>query len=303
MPHFRANGKLLLTAEYFVLDEAVALALPCRFGQTLRAETVEFPELIWQSLNKEGQLWFEGQFSWPKGKYITGTDQMVGERLEAIFQAIFAKRSTFQDVKGWEVTTRLEFPRKWGLGTSSTLIANLARWANVNPYELLEATFGGSGYDLACAIADGPLLYQRQALQPKIETVAFNPPFKDQLYFVYLGKKQNSREGIARYRKYGKPTSAEIHRVNDLTNLFLKSDALDTFEGLIREHEAIIATKVKIKRAKTLYFSDFWGEIKSLGAWGGDFVLATSKKSEAETLAYFNKKGFYEILKYEELIL
>ena len=30
-------------------------------------------------------------------------------------------------------------------------------------------------------------------------------------------------------------------------------------------------------RAQDLYFPDFKGVIKSLGAWGGDFVLATQK--------------------------
>lgn len=303
MQHFHANGKLLLTSEYFVLDGAIALALPCRFGQTLEITAHDLPLIHWRSFDKAGKMWFEGHFHWPDGKYLKGTDQAVGERLEAIFQAILKKGSAIAEAKGWMIETRLEFPRKWGLGTSSTLIANLARWADLDPYQLLENTFGGSGYDLACAIADGPLLYQRSQPNPIVTSVEFNPPFSDQLYFVYLGKKQNSREGIARYRGQGKQTTVEIDRMNQLTASFLKTNELETFEVLIQEHEVIIATKLKLKRAKVLHFPDFWGEIKSLGAWGGDFVLATSNRRETETLAYFNKKGFTDILKYKDLIL
>ena len=50
---------------------------------------------------------------------------------------------------------RLPPSRVWPIlnRTSSTLIANLAKWSNVDPYILLSETFGGSGYDIACASA------------------------------------------------------------------------------------------------------------------------------------------------------
>ena len=35
---FRSNGKLLVSAEYLVLDGAEALAFPTRLGQTLSVE-------------------------------------------------------------------------------------------------------------------------------------------------------------------------------------------------------------------------------------------------------------------------
>jgi len=35
---FYGNGKLLLSAEYFVLDGAVALALPTKLGQSLHVQ-------------------------------------------------------------------------------------------------------------------------------------------------------------------------------------------------------------------------------------------------------------------------
>ena len=56
-------------------------------------------------------------------------------------------------------------------------------------------------------------------------------------------------------------------------------------------------------RVKELYFSDFWGQIKSLGAWGGDLVLVTSNRGLEETAEYFKSKGFNSLLSYGDLIL
>ena len=58
------------------------------------------------------------------------------------------------------ITTKLTFPRAWGLGTSSTLISLIAQWAKCDPFELLFEAFGGSGYDIACATANSPISYQ-----------------------------------------------------------------------------------------------------------------------------------------------
>jgi hypothetical protein len=58
-----------------------------------------------------------------------------------------------------------------------------------------------------------------------------------------------------------------------------------------------------IPRIKEQFFSEYWGEIKSLGAWGGDFILATSERSAEETKTYFNQKGFEVLFKYEQLAI
>jgi hypothetical protein len=47
-------------------------------------------------------------------------------------------------------------------------------------------------------------------------------------------------------------------------------------------------------------FSDFNGTIKSLGAWGGDFVLVVAAENPTE---YFREKGYETILQYSEMIL
>ena len=260
MANIHANGKLLLTGEYFVLDGAKSLSLPCQLGQTFRALVGDAPIIRWQSIDHLGKEWFKGTFTWPNGKYISGTDQSVGNRLEQILGVVsdMVKADANSGIQGWDIKTQLEFPGNWGLGSSSTLIAAIAQWQDINPYELLENTFGGSGYDIACAVSDGPILYQRKQPHPIVTPVSFIPSFHDQLYFVYLGKKQNSREGIARYREAGSASGEEVQRMNKLTIDFLAANTLGQFEALIREHEGMVAEKIKLERAKSLHFSDFW---------------------------------------------
>lgn len=296
---------MLLTGEYFVLDGALALALPTRPGQSLHAEWSETAgELLWHSYDHEGKCWFEAGFDLPDLHLRHSSEERVGLRLATVLQAVASQGPGFWDpARGWKVSCHLSFPRDWGLGTSSTLISLIAQWTDTDPYPLLEASFGGSGYDLACAQARGPVLFQRPLGKPQYVEVPFNPSFRHQLYFVFLGQKQNSREGIARYREKVEENPALIDQVNRLTTEFLCARDLAVFEELIRRHEQLVAGTLELPKAKDLYFQDFWGEVKSLGAWGGDFVMMTSARGREETTAYLTGKGFDVILPYEELII
>ena len=62
MLRFYSHGKLLLTAEYVVLDGAKALALPTKYGQSLTVKTIEPLKLIWKSIDYKGVVWFEDIF-------------------------------------------------------------------------------------------------------------------------------------------------------------------------------------------------------------------------------------------------
>lgn len=318
--HLFANGKLLLTAEYAVLDGATALALPTKFGQSLDITPSETTDLQWTSFDADGKIWFSGTFDFDTFKCKKSSDSNVSTMLETIFAATLhlkydntvAKNRGFTPsphLTPFNVETRLTFPKEWGLGTSSTLIANIARGFKVNPYTLLSATFGGSGYDIACATSESPLLFHLENGVPFNENVAFLPVFAKNLHFVYLGKKQNSREGIERYNSRKKAFGQQntegslLAEISNLTQAFLKATDLKTFEKAIVQHEKWVASMVQLPRAKTLYFNDFWGEIKSLGAWGGDFVLATSDRDAVETKKYFTSKGFETVLRYDEIIL
>lgn len=305
---YHAHGKLLLTGEYFVLDGALALALPTKLGQSLRVVKNHSGEISWKSYDADGLVWFQHIYKLSTiqpGQILDNQDiQGASERLLQIFGAMEAQKpGFFRQFQGLQIETRLEFPREWGLGSSSTLIANLATWAGIDPFQLLRDTFGGSGYDIACANANGPIVYQLQHGQPFFKPENFHPAFAKQLYFIYLGKKQDSREGIARYREKVRNQPELVARMSSLTSQLLACETLIELEDLIRRHEAIVAETLGLSRARDLYFRDFWGGVKSLGAWGGDFVLVTSERSPEETKFYFNEKGFAVVLPYDTIIL
>lgn len=298
-----AHGKLLLTGEYAVLDGALALAVPVRYGQALRATAGTEPgQLSWISLDQHGNSWFEARFFLDDLEAIQTTDTAIAATLQQILRACRQKNPDFLNA-GCTVTTQTDFPREWGLGTSSTLIALLARWAEVDPYAVLFETMDGSGYDIACAFAGGPLLYALQNRRPHVAQADFQPPFADHLFFVFLGKKQNSREGIRRYRELVQEKTGLIGQVSGITRQCLHCRDLPTFNRLLLEHERLIGQALGMPRAQELYFPDFPGEVKSLGAWGGDFVLAAGEGPPEETRAYFAEKGFSVCIPYRDMVL
>ena len=304
---FYARGKLLLTGEYFVLDGALALALPCRLGQTLQLVEVnsEGPVLDWMSVNANGDTWFRAQIDTRRLTCVSTTSPDIGSRLETILKAAVELNSSFLHTlasPAVRVVTNLEFDRNWGLGSSSTLIVALAKWAGVDPFALQERVFGGSGYDIACALAHSPILYRRSAEGPEFIHFPFTPLFRDQLYFVYLQKKQNSRQGIARYRQKVGNRTLGTRYVSDLTRKMMSAVHLHTFEEVLRAHEDFISLELGLDKAKDLYFADYWGEVKSLGAWGGDFVMVTSNRSPSETRKYFLSKGYPVVLRFQQLV-
>jgi len=304
---FYGNGKLLLTGEYFVLDGALALALPTKFGQNLTvSQRPSFnPTLTWKSYDEKGNLWFESQHEFWHFRCLSESPSPRSVQLQNLLLQVRKENSHFlRENIDVEVITEMNFPLNWGLGSSSTHIFNVAQWAYVNPFRLLFETLGGSGYDIACAQADGPILYQLQGNMPSWSFADFVPDFKDSLYFIYLGEKKDSRQGVCDYRRRGAPTKENVSVATALTKAILTSENLEDFNHLLREHEKFVSNYMGVETIGKSLFADFWGEVKSLGAWGGDFVLATSHRSANETKEYFkNRLGHDVVFSYKELIL
>ncbi|NNL33174.1 MAG: GHMP kinase [Flavobacteriaceae bacterium] len=301
MQKFYSHGKLLLTGEYVVLDGAMALAAPTKRGQSLEIASNDHNGLHWTSIDDQNLVWFRTEIQIEDGAFKSDVKtDLVLERLVQILNAANSLNPEFAGIaKGCNARALLEFPRAWGLGSSSTLINNIAAWAKVNPYKLLELTFGGSGYDIACANQDGPLVYQREGSSHTVSATAFDPIFKEHLYFVYLNKKQNSQDAISQYKTL-QVDQKQISEVNVITNKWIDCKDLSSFMTLIDTHEKLLSSILKISPIKALHFSDFKGSIKSLGAWGGDFILAASID---DPRSYFRSKGFDVILPYSDMIL
>jgi mevalonate kinase len=300
---FYSNGKLLITGEYLVLDGARSFALPTKFGQNLIVEEGSNKEIQWKSFDSDGSIWFEDSISFDAiSKKNLFENETLKSTLTTILNEAYILNPEFINTSsGYKITTELSFPKKWGLGTSSTLINNIAQWTTVDAFELLYNSFGGSGYDIACAQNNSPILYHLEAGRPSVEKLEFNPEFTKNIYFVYLNKKQSSKTAITSYHNSNKKNIAKsILIIDKITNAAINSTTAEQFALLMEEHEAVMSAILEIETVKEALFPDFNGIIKSLGAWGGDFVMVISKDSPT---SYFKERGFETIIPYQEMIL
>ncbi len=309
MNNYFSNGKLLITGEYLVLDGAKSLAIPTKFGQDLVVEKNKEPSLLWQSFDNHQLCWFQTEFRLSDLRIINETfysendkkEESIAQTLQKILREAKKLNPNFLNSDcGFKITTNLTFPRNWGLGTSSTLINNIATWANIDAFMLLNVSFGGSGYDIACAQNNTPITYQLENNKPIVSQVDFNPKFKNQLYFVHLNVKQNSKSGIKRYKEFTVNKSSEIKEIAMITDQMIQCNSLIDFEKLMKEHEQIISKVIKTKPIQELIFNDYFGQTKSLGAWGGDFILVTGND---DTPKYFKEKGFETVISYKKMVL
>jgi mevalonate kinase len=300
---FYSNGKLLITGEYLVLDGAKAFALPTKFGQNLIVEKGTNQEIQWKSYDSDGSIWFEDSISFSDiSNERNSESESVKSTLIAILHEAFVLNPDFiTNSEGHTITSELGFPKSWGLGTSSTLINNIAQWLQIDAFTLLKNSFGGSGYDIACAQNDTPILYHLEQGKPIVEKVVFNPPFTKDIYFVYLNKKQSSKTAIASYNINKKNNLARTIALSDkITFEALKATTIKSFASAIEKHEVDMSNILEMQTVKESLFPDFNGTIKSLGAWGGDFVMAISGENPNN---YFASKGYGTIIPYDEMIL
>jgi len=296
---FYSNGKLLITGEYVILDGALSLAVPSLLGQSLEIINNESKHINWYSKNSDGSVWFHCTIKIKSLKVEITSSNEISNKLIEIIKVIREVNPSFLNKSGSEITSQLTFNKDWGLGSSSTLISNLSQFAEIDPYELNNRIFNGSGYDIACAKSKSPLLYRLIKNQRDIEKVSFRPFFHDKIYCVYLNSKQNSLTEIRKYKNL-KPSNTLISEVSDITKKLLKSSNLKNFNDLIYSHEQVISKLISKQPIKEELFKDFSGEIKSLGAWGGDFIMSCS---DEDPTSYFRNKGFNTILKYSDLLI
>ena len=300
MASFKANGKFLLTGEYLVLHGALSLALPLKLGQTLDVETTGNDIVRWTAKHPFG-LWFEASFDRNNLDLKEASDVLKAGFVARLLEIVKKGNHHLFD-KGLVIETKLDFDPQWGMGSSSTLVSNIARWAGLDPYQILKDTFGGSGYDIACAEASSPIFYSLENDIPIVQKADFNPLFSQQLYFVYQGKKQSSAREVKDFLSDNRDYLKYIPAIEAITKEMVRVESLKDFCRLMDEHEAIMSKCLGKLGLKT-YFNDFEGSLKSLGAWGGDFMLAATDKGEDYVKNYFARHNMTTILRYNDIVL
>jgi mevalonate kinase len=301
---YYSNGKFLISGEYLVLKGALAFAIPLKFGQSLQVMPLinDTGTIHWKSFVKEN-LWFEARFSQDNLEIIETNDQEKAAILHKLLLAANQLNSeTLRNQSGFEVISNINFDIAWGLGSSSSLLSNIAHWFDVDPMVLHHKTSKGSGFDVACARAGGPILYQLSAENAKITPVTFDPEFRDQIFFVYLGKKQQSDRSIKCYHNLLKSRESEIEQISELTEEIVFAHSLSDFDYAIKEHEKIISKVLSRKTIGEIRFAGYEGSVKSLGAWGGDFVMMTWQNDRADLEKYLNEKGYFTIFSFDEIV-
>lgn len=294
----------MLSGEYLVLKGATALALPVHFGQTL--EVVYKPEhdfqLSWKAYELDNP-WFEAVFDL-NGFDLLETNDITKARFlsQILYTAHQIKPEVLPPKGGVNVITHSDFNLNWGLGSSSTLIANIAKWFGIDQFRLHFAVSKGSGYDIACAGADGPLFYQLSNGKPVVQNADFEPAFKDQLFFVYLGKKQRSHKSISEFSSKLTGRKPESDRVSEISHELTSTHDLEEFEFFINELEQIMSKVLGIQTVKDTTFAGFDGSVKSLGAWGGDFVMMTWRHGVDSLRDYLKGRGLDVVFCFDEMV-
>ena len=121
------NGKLLISGEYFVLDGAKAFALPCKFGQrfSITYQNVEFKSehiLQWKAYTKLNVLWIDAIIDLKSFTLLNDANKEAKMLLD-ILKVCKTLNTQFLNIdKNIIIEAKLDFPRSWGLGSSSTLI-------------------------------------------------------------------------------------------------------------------------------------------------------------------------------------
>ncbi len=302
METYYSNGKLLITGEYLVMHGALALAVPTRLGQEMQVHASDEEGILeWESYYQD-ECWFEAAFDLEDLRVIRSSNKNTAKYLLKLLREAHQQNpGILHENTGIRVVNKLEFRQEWGMGSSSSLINNLAGWFGIDPFVLFFNTQSGSGFDIACARAEGPIWYRKILGSPLSQKVNFSPKYRDKLAFVYSGRKQDSEKSIDKFIGTSDLCETEKDRITEISREIASAKELNHFMALMEEHEAILSEIVMQPRIQEKYPS-FPGSLKSLGAWGGDFILAASEEGFEAIKNYFEKEGLDTVLGWEEIV-
>lgn len=289
----------MLTSEYFAIDGALVLAVPTKLGQEFFFdEKSDGKTLIFWKAHHQNKPWLEVVIDYKTWQIletnITASAEFILNTLKNV-QKLSSKK--FRGTDSYHLKTNLQFPSDFGLGSSSTLMNNLASWAEIDPFQLNTMSLGGSGYDIAVAKEKSAVLYQNKP-QIQYKKIIFDPVFKDELIFIHLNQKQDSREAINLYKSKVKSEEL-IEEFSNLTKEIFLCNKLDNFSQLMEIHEQKISHFLSIPTVKNRLFIDCPVFVKSLGAWGGDFVMSAKFRGFED---YFRGKGFTTFFDWDGII-
>jgi mevalonate kinase len=297
--HF-APGKILLSGEYAVLHGAPAIALPTKMGQHFTWIASQEKGLTWKSFDPNG-LWFEARWN-EEGKCLESSDKKVSNNLEILFRGAQKLNLNFNPFQG-SVETKLEFPREFGLGSSSSLICLIGKWAEVSPMDLFLANWKGSGYDVAVAMEKHAIEYWYNEGKPCWNRVEVTPQASEDWFFIYSNSKQSTYQEIDRIKDKSLP-SQSLNSLHEIHKTLISSKKSNLWIDALKKHEDIISAFIIKPKVQQVLFPNESSELffaKSLGAWGGDFILV-HEKNLSETLQNTNH-NFTTVINWVDFVM
>lgn len=260
-------------------------------------------ELHWITKDHNKEKWFECKLNLIDFSIEKTTDKEKAKFIQTLIKSAAELNSDFlSQWKKYRVAAQLEFDPDWGWGSSSTLIANIAHWAELSPFELYFETQTGSGYDIAAALSSGPFLYQKNENELSFETFDADPALWENTYVFYQGQKSDSADAVSKWRKGNKWKSKDIEQITQISETIAEGCNIGEAIEAFRDHENLLSTLLGQPPLQK-YFPGFdKGIIKSLGAWGGDFALALHPDPEF-TPQYLKEKKIDTFFRLKDIIL
>lgn len=293
-------GKVMLSGEYFVLWGATALAFP-----TFQRQHLAVFELTYQTCHHwTTTAGSEEIFSCLIDKASLKAFDIQGSKASAEFieKVLQAARTLNPGIfeSSWHFHTRLGFQPQWGLGSSSSLIVNISRFTQTDAWRLHRMISRGSGYDIACALHEKPLLFSHPE-NPRISFPNITYPFVNALYFLPLGIKKDSSRAVSE-TAHLQPSTALIEEASQISYTLTWVPSLKEFTDLLKNYMHLVKRGLGLDEDLPAPLTGFSGFIKPLGAWGGDLALVISEEDENQLRDWFASRGFPELIKWQEII-
>lgn len=301
----------MLCGEYAVTIGVEALALPVSLGQWMYVWEFDSPgggdRLIWEAKEKDGSTWLNESFALPLETMEAETEKSSErDRSREVLHSMLSMvaEGFWKTGKSYRIETQLEFDRSSGLGSSSTMVANFARFAGLDAQKVQQKVLGGSGYDVAVAELGKGLAFWKNAEVANWDAWKLSADLTSKWKIVFLGKKQNSRNALADVK--GKLMEIEkddflMHQLQQVCAAVKMANQVPMLEAGLEMWQAILAMSLGLETPYQHFkFQPTKGGLcKWLGAWGGDMLLINDVFEESEREAL--KK--YKIVDWNQLVL
>lgn len=301
----------MLCGEYAVIIGVEALALPVSLGQWMYVWEFDSPgggdRLIWEAKEKDGSTWLNESFALPlEAMEAEAEKSSERDRSREVLHSMLSMvaEGFWKTGKSYRIETQLEFDRSSGLGSSSTMVANFARFAGLDAQKVQQKVLGGSGYDVAVAELGKGLVFWKNAEVANWDAWKLSADLTSKWKIVFLGKKQNSRNALADVK--GKLMEIEkddflMHQLQQVCAAVKMAKQVPMLEAGLEMWQAILAMSLGLETPYQHFkFQPSKGGLcKWLGAWGGDMLLINDVFEESEREAL--KK--YKIVDWNQLVL